>query len=170
MTLMPVNKGLKWCKVDDEDYQKFKHLNLNLFPHGNNFYARIGFYDKEFYKKHKKNAVKHKLFHRLILGIEDPNLSVDHIDGDGLNNQKSNLRVCSHKQNCRNRKKNLNGSSRFKGVGFHKRDKIYCANIGLNGKRVHLGNFNSEIEAALAYNFAAKHHYGEFAKLNEVHI
>ena len=104
------------------------------------------------------------LMHREILNLSDPKVFVDHIDGNGLNNQKSNLRICNQHGNMRNRKKNSKGSSIYKGVT--RSGKSWRAQVA--GKPI--GSFQSETEAALAYNFCAKSYFGEFAKLNEVHL
>ncbi len=107
------------------------------------------------------------LLHRVILGVP-VGVHVDHIDGDGLNNQTSNLRVCTQSENNRNARKSLNRSSRFKGVSWHKRGAKWRAYVKLNYKYKHLGCFASEIDAALAYDRAAIELFGVFAKTNAV--
>jgi hypothetical protein len=98
---------------------------------------------------------------------------LDHIDGNGLNNQLLNLRAANSLQNSRNKKKRNNCSSIFYGVSLYKptgkwHAQIRAGNLQENGnhKRIHLGYFDLEIEAAIAYDMAAKKHFGEFAKLN----
>lgn len=103
--------------------------------------------------------------HRLILDCS-PSTLVDHRDGNGLNNVRSNLRLATSRQNAMNRSKWKNSDSRFKGV--HRDGKRWRAIITLNGKRIHLGCFSSDEEAASAYNKAAMANYGEFAKLNVI--
>jgi hypothetical protein len=95
-----------------------------------------------------------------------PAILVDHRDGDGLNNMRSNLRFATSRQNAMNRSKWKSSDSRFKGV--HRDGKRWRAIITLGGKRIHLGCFASDEEAALAYNDAALANYGEFAKLNVI--
>lgn len=102
------------------------------------------------------------LMHRLIIGASTGEI-VDHRDGDGLNNRRSNLRICAHKENMRNRSRTC-GSSRFKGV--YRQGDIWRAQIGVDGKRIRLGNFVSETKAAKAYDAAALVHHGDFAKTN----
>lgn len=105
------------------------------------------------------------LMHREIM--DAPNgTQIDHQDGDGLNNQNENLRFCTAAQNQFNRNKQINNSSGFKGVDFHKNMNKWRAKIQLNYKRIHLGYFDSAEEAARAYDEAAKKYYGEFAMLN----
>ena len=100
---------------------------------------------------------------RLIMDAPD-GIEIDHINGDRLDNRRCNLRLCTHRQNLRNRKRQDNGSSRYKGV--HKSAGKWRAMIGYDGKLYHLGYFADEEEAARAYNAAATEHFGEFARLN----
>lgn len=101
--------------------------------------------------------------HSLIL--ETPKgMDTDHIDNDGLNNQRTNLRVCTRAQNLRNQKKRA--SVLFKGVHFIEHQNKWVASITVNRKRLHLGHFDSAIEAAREYDLAANHYFGEFAKTN----
>lgn len=157
--------------LDDEDFEKFGGFNYHVMPHGNNFYARRGTYDPEIYAKFKKGHVGHFLMHREIMGITDPKISIDHIDGNGLNNQKSNLRICTHSQTMGNRNRNKNSNNKFKGVCFRKdKGNVFYASIGINGIRKHIGSYESEIEAALAYNVAASFAFREFARLNKIEV
>jgi hypothetical protein len=92
-------------------------------------------------------------------------MEIDHINGDGLDNRRENLRICNHQQNSGNQGPR-GGSSRFKGVCWHKNHRIWAAFIGIDFKQKHLGHFHTEEEAARAYDVAALEHFGEFAKLN----
>lgn len=94
---------------------------------------------------------------------------VDHINGNGTDNRRENLRIASHAQNLANRDGWRNSSSKYKGVTFYKRDQKWQAKIAPHGKSIHLGYFEDEMEAAKAYNAAALQHFGAFARLNEVH-
>ena len=91
---------------------------------------------------------------------------VDHVNHDTLDNRKSNLRVCSNRENMMNQVQN-GGSSKYKGVSFSKKQRKYAAYISIDRRRRHLGTFETEEEAAIAYNTAAIEHYGEFAYLNQ---
>jgi hypothetical protein len=94
-------------------------------------------------------------------------MEVDHVNGDGLDNRRSNLRVCTHAENARNQSSRTRMStSRFRGVVWAKDRRKWRAMIGDNGRTVHLGNFTDEIEAAQAYDRAAREMYGAFARLN----
>jgi len=113
------------------------------------------------------NKRKSLYLHREILGVTDPKVRVDHDDGNGLNNQRYNIRICSTRQNSMNQKKRRDGfSSRYKGVCWHKRDKKFYAAIKINGRSKFLGRFDSERDAAKAYDAAAREHFGDFAVCN----
>lgn len=103
--------------------------------------------------------------HRLILGVPD-GILVDHIDHNGCNDQRDNLRACTHSQNHANQRKLAKASSRFKGVCWHTQAGKWCAYIMCNYKSKYLGLFVIEEDAALAYNKAATKLFGEFALLN----
>jgi len=92
----------------------------------------------------------------------------DHVDGNGLNNQEDNLRLATASQQAMNRKRRNDNTSGYKGVSLHSRLQRWGASIGISGKRIHLGYFDTAEEAALAYNQAAIQYFGEFAKLNNV--
>ena len=104
--------------------------------------------------------------HREIMNFPDGQL-VDHRNGNTLDNRRDNLRLATRAQNnCNRRKTKSKTSSRFIGVSFHKLNQRWCANIRHNKKRIWLGYFVSEIDAARAYDAAAKKYHGEFARLN----
>ena len=114
--------------------------------------------------------------HRLVAFAFIPNPNnypaVDHIDGNGGNNEVRNLRWCTNTMNNANRKKNINGTtSQYKGVYMttYKSGAVrYIATIAENGKKKHLGTFKTEKEAAIVYNKKALELWGEFAKLNVI--
>jgi hypothetical protein len=106
--------------------------------------------------------------HRLIMDAPQ-GMEVDHIDGDGLNNTRDNLRVCTHQQNLANQRHQLRDThSRYKGVTFCLREKLWKAQIKANQQHINLGTFKNEDDAARAYNRAALQAWGEFARLNDV--
>src|ERR1035437_455247 len=92
--------------------------------------------------------------------------TIDHIDGDGLNNQKSNFRLATHDQQQQNRGLQGNNTSGYIGVSLHKKTQKHRARIEVGGKEIHLGLFDDPIEAAHVRDAAAIEQYGEFAKLN----
>ena len=102
-------------------------------------------------------------FHRLVMGFPEEDL--DHRDGNGLNNQKDNLRPTTHQKNCFNRRKRIGQyTSPYKGVCFRIKTNRWLTQ--LNGK--HVGSYATELEAAQAYNIAASAAHGEFALLNTI--
>ena len=105
--------------------------------------------------------------HREILHTPK-GIDTDHINGDGLDNRKSNLRACTHMDNICHQKRTISPtkSSRFKGVYWHKGDKLWRAKITVNRKIIYLKESKDETKAALAYNEAATKYFGEFAILN----
>ncbi len=103
--------------------------------------------------------------HRQILKAE-PGQQVDHKNHDGLDNRKTNIRICTHAQNMHNRRPKKGGSSVYKGVSWNKARGTWGTMLRVDGINRHLGCFKSEIDAAEAYDNAARKHFGEFACLN----
>lgn len=104
--------------------------------------------------------------HRQILGLTDSKVQCDHKDGNSLNNQRSNLRIVTNQQNSFNMKSRIGCVSKYKGVVWDKTHNKWQVRISVSGKRKHIGLFIDEVEAAKAYDTAAKKYFGEFAKLN----
>lgn len=92
-------------------------------------------------------------------------LVVDHINHNSLDNRRTNLRLVTIAQNNMNRRP-WKGTSKYKGVTFHRRDKRFIARISVNSKRLYLGCFDNETDAAKTYDKAAKKYYGQYACLN----
>jgi hypothetical protein len=93
-------------------------------------------------------------------------MQIDHRDTNGLNNQKTNLRICTVAQNQMNKRKSPNKSSQYKGVFWHKNKERWKATIRVNDTNIHLGSFKVEKEAALAYDKIAMEWCGQYARLN----
>ncbi len=146
--------------VDPEDYYRFGKFKWSIAGNGKKFYAaRIK-------RKTEFGRIKSALLHREIMNAP-ANLLVDHKNGFSLDNRKSNLRLATHSQNMHNRcKVKSKTSSKFIGIYFDKRIRKWTAKIRYQKKRIYLGSFKSEIEAAKAYDTAAKKYHGEFANLN----
>lgn len=148
--------------VDDEDYEYLNQFKWHVIKKGNTYYARR--YGGRF------NGKDVKVFmHREIMKPAS-DMEVDHIDRNGWNNLKINLRICTHRQNIMN--KCAVGRSKYKGVWFNsstvkgKKYEYIRALLRINGIRYHIGNFQTEIEAARAYDQKAREICGDFANLN----
>lgn len=114
-----------------------------------------------------RKEMKGIYLHREIMQVTDSKLDIDHKDRDGLNCQKTNLRVCTRAQNMANAQKTESKTtSRFKGVSWFRPAKMWRAYIGTKTGRTWLGYFKDEVEAAKAYDLAALVLYGEFARTN----
>ena len=150
MKLLPLSNGQN-SLVDDED---FSILNKHKWTVNNTGHVW-------------RNGVKDRKNHgisisRFIMGF--PKDCVDHINGNLLDNRKSNLRICKLEDNAKNKTIYKNNKSGFKGVVRHK--GRWQASIAVDKKDIYLGMFQDKDKAALAYNEAAKKYHGEFAKLN----
>lgn len=137
------------CFVDTRDYPLVKKYRWWIAKTRHFVYART---------KIRGKAVS---MHRLILNLRKRQV-VDHMDHNGLNNRRGNLRAATPSQNSANRIRTIH-TSRFKGVIFCKLHGKYLARIGVNYKRIFLGYFDREKDAAAAYQVAAKKYFGDFA-------
>lgn len=106
---------------------------------------------------------------KMILGkhIAEQGLQIDHTDGDVLNCQRYNLRPCTRSQNQHNSRSKNGSTSQYKGVSWCKQSGNWQVYLN-NPKQIYLGKYNDEVEAARAYNTAAREHFGKFARLNDV--
>lgn len=156
MKTIKLTKG-KVCLVDDEDFENLNQYKWHLCS---GYAARsVGYKDN-----------KHMLYmHRVILNITNSKIYVDHKDSNKLNNTKSNLRTCTQSQNGANaRTPSMKKTSKYKGVYFDKSRKKWTARIKVKYIGKFLGRYDTELEAAKAYNKAAFEIFGEFARLNKV--
>jgi hypothetical protein len=146
--------GNRVALVDDEDYVLISQYAWHAHTVRGVTYA---------VRRPEVRGVKHvQYMHALITGWP----LVDHKDHDGLNNQRSNLREATHAENMHNSLKRDSVTSRFKGVGWHSKDRKWRVRIQINGRRRQFGEFAVEEEAAHAYDRAAREAFGEFAALN----
>lgn len=111
------------------------------------------------------SATGHRLLHRAVLDLADGKIA-DHINGNGLDCRRVNLRVCTQKQNTHNRRACRGGTSRYRGVSWRDSEKKWIVQIMVDGKNNWLGRFASEEAAARAYDKLASAAFGEFARLN----
>jgi hypothetical protein len=116
------------------------------------------------YCRENKSTIQ---IHRIILGIEDKDIVIDHINGSGFDNRRCNLRICSKAENGRNTSLYVNNKSGVKGVSWAKRLGKWMACIQVNNKSIHLGYFLSIEEAAIAVRHARLKYHGTFANHGE---
>lgn len=152
--------GIKEVIIDADDVDKFNeykwHLSYDKCTDG--FYVIT-----DIIIEGEKKTMK---LHRYLTDCPSDKI-VDHINHNGLDNRKSNLRICTYGENNQNsRSKKDNTSSLYKGVYWKKKDNKYVAQIGFEGKKIHLGYFDNDVDGAIAYNKKAEELFGEFACLN----
>lgn len=152
MKTLYTNKGIP-IFVDDADFEIFKDWRFNLNSKG---YVNA-------YKK--GNSVNQQRLARLLLNPK-PTEQVDHWNGNKQDNQRHNLRICNQSQNNYNRRKYTNSASQFKGV--YRNNAKWKTSIFVDGQEIHLGTFETQHQAGLAYDLWAKDLYGEFARTNNV--
>jgi len=154
---LPIVNKIEVFIIDVEEYPK-------LLKYGNKFYWEK---DNEVIIQ---KTIRHRHYRwivsRIILGcVEDNGLDAEHKDGDRLNNRKSNLRWATQSQNNANKFKYKGiHASKYKGVFWHKQNLKWYVKC----KQIYIGQFESEILAALAYNEAALKYFGEYALLNKI--
>ena len=103
--------------------------------------------------------------HRWLLDAQ-PGQLVDHIDGNPLNNRRSNLRLATRSQNQANRRRNRTSRSRYKGVTWHQGQQRWMARIQVNGRRITIGYYADPLQAAYEYDAFARTYFGEYARVN----
>ena len=154
MKEIPLTQG-KVAIVDDEDFEKLNQYKWCAHWNGHHWYAT---------RSVKKNGKSIMIYmHREIINAPK-GIPVDHRDGNGLDNCKENLRLCTQQENCRNRKFNKNNKFGIKGVSWNRNTGKFRATIQADGKQIHLGLFNVLGDADSAYRIAEEKYFGEFAQ------
>jgi hypothetical protein len=152
--------------VDDVDYERVMAMgSWSVDIHGQKPLHMA--YAATYTKNGGEHSWTTTRMHRVIVQAKR-GMDVDHINHDGLDNRRANLRVCSHAENIRNKRKSRGTSSIYKGVSWHKSRGKWEAYIIVSGRKTHLGLYADEAEAARAYNEAAREMFGEFAFLNDL--
>lgn len=157
MQRIPLSQG-KFALVDDADFERLAAFKWHLDAQG---YAARNI--------HLESGARTIItMHRAV--IDTPSgTEIDHVNRDGLDNRRANLRICDRSENIRNRvKTSAPTSSIFKGVCWAKSRGKWVAHITVRQQQIHLGVFADECDAALAYNAAAITLHGEFARLNSI--
>jgi len=150
----------KYAIVDPDDYPRLSKHRWHAAKHARSFYAMR----TQWSGKLKRTLTI--MMHREIIDVPD-GFVADHINHNGLDNRKANLRIATPADNARNaRYPKINTSSKYRGVWYNPKKKKWRATIGINNKRKQVGYFNKEIDAARAYDEAAKKYHREFAVLN----
>jgi hypothetical protein len=144
--------------VDDADYELLAAFKWSATKTRTNVYA---------VRKVRTSTGRttSQLLHRFIMGVTHPRIDVDHEDHNGLNCQRSNLRVCVRGENNGNRRKSR-GASQYKGVSWDGHRGMWRAYITIHNTSKYLGRFHDEREAAVAYDAAARAAFGPFANCN----
>lgn len=151
---IPLSRGMV-ALVDDEDYEKLnKYKWTALFCKWEIIYA---------VRSENNSSV---LMHRQILDAHK-GITVDHINHNGLDNRRENIRLATVSENNMNRGKTKKNKSGYKGAYFDKRKRKYRTTIRKNNRTIHIGYFDTAIEAARAYDNAVKQHFGEFSMPNQ---
>ncbi|MGO8793533.1 MAG: hypothetical protein ACLQLC_01820 [Candidatus Sulfotelmatobacter sp.] len=156
MKTIPLTQGFV-ALVDDTDYERVSAYKWSATKVKNTVYGIRKIRTTE-------GRTTSQLLHRFITGVTDPSIDVDHKDHSGLNNQRHNLRKTVRGEHDGNRRK-THGSSQYKGVSWSKDKGKWRACIRIE-KTVHLGYFSDEVEAALAYDTAARIRFGVMANCN----
>ena len=149
--MIPLLQG-KVALVDDADYERLVVYSWHAasVQKGTWYAARKFRYGRK---------VRTEYMHDLLMGC----IKIDHQNGNGLDNQRRNLRPATSAQNAQNRRKRCNARGHFKGVTLRKSGK-WEAGIKIGGRNLYLGTFDAEEQAAAAYRAAAKSAFGEFAR------
>jgi hypothetical protein len=145
----------KVALVDDDDFEYLNQWKWCACKFTHTWYAL---------RVKKINGISNKIYMHGLIMNKNIKVKVDHFNHDGLDNQKKNLRICTHKQNCYNSRPKK--GFKYKGVSFLKDTNKWASYIKFNYKKISLGRYHTEIEAAKAYNEKAKELFGEFAYLN----
>lgn len=141
----------KYVLVDDEDYIKLNQYNWHVCKGKSTYYAI----------RRSCKLKKTIYMHRVIMNPPN-NLNIDHINHNGLDNRKENLRMCNQSQNLGNSRISKHNTSGMKGVCWDKRNKKWIVRIKIYGKNKHLGRFKDKNSAKNVYEKAAKQHFGSF--------
>ena len=152
--MIPLTQG-KHAIVDDDDFEWLNQWKWYALKTANTYYAA------------RKVRGRTVLMHRVVLGLDiRDKRHGEHKNGAGLDNRRTNLRIATPAQNQANQRLQKKSRSGYKGVKWVRRDKRWMARIKVSGKTMYLGYFKNPVDAAKAYDEAARKHFGEFANTN----
>lgn len=151
----------KLVEIDDEDFPLVSKTSWSLSRKKRDS-------EKQYVRGWIRGTGRCQYLHRVILGVTNPQVHIDHINGNPLDNRKANLRICTNLQNQINKGPMKNCKSGYKGVTWIESKKLWRATIIVNKKQIYLGKFKKKEDAARAYNAGAFYYYGAFAWFNPV--
>ena len=150
---IPLRNGVS-TSLDDEDYARAKDFRWHKTANGYVAGTVV------------EGGVRRRVYlHRWLLDAQ-PGQLVDHLDGNPLNNRRTNLRLATRSQNQANRRRNRTSRSRYKGVTWHQGQQRWMARLQVNGRRITIGYFADPLQAAYEYDAFARAYFGEYARLN----
>jgi hypothetical protein len=155
MKTIPLTQG-QFAVVDDADYEALSQHKWCAEKKGRTYYAVRG------RKRNERQSGRGNIKMHMVIAGTPPGHDTDHVDGNGLNNQRRNLRVVSHAHNLHNTTRKQHGcTSRFRGISWSARERRWRAAVQVDGRRIELGYFKCEFEAAAAYDAAGIANFGE---------
>jgi hypothetical protein len=159
--LIPLTKS-KISTVDASEYERVNAINWHAFWNHSTgtFYARAPY----------GNPLYGQFMHRFILGMDDPKMDCDHVNGDTCDNRRENLRVATRPQNAANGKIRKNNKSGYPGVNWREKDKIWVGTIRVNGVGMYLGCSKDKEKIIQLRKEAEEKHFGEFSLANRHRI
>lgn len=149
---IPLTQGM-FALVDDDDFANVASYSWSIKPDRWNVYASSWVDGRTV------------TMHRLIMGARKGEV-IDHVNGLGLDNRRANLRSAGSTGNARNARRRKDNTSGFKGVCYDPKRNCYIVGIGVNGRRRHVGRFVDVVDAARAYDSAARRLHGDYARTN----
>ena len=150
----------KFALVDDIDFEELSSYKWHLDSWG---------YPRTPNRNNPERKMIMMRMHRMVLKPEKKVIT-DHVNGDTLDNRRSNLRIVTDQQSAFNKGLEIRNKSGYKGVCWSKQRNKWQAKIEVNDKKIYLGFFIDKIDAAKAYNEGATKYFGEFARLNDTNL
>ena len=170
------SKTLTMLNKKYNEYDLSGEYGVGYLEHGEKFYFDLE--DYELIKEHRWNMRNGYIvadidgtkvsLHRLVMGVTDSDLKVDHIQHNKTDNRKSQLRIVDNSQNSMNRRRAINNTSGITGVRFNTQNNKWQAYIGIDGELIHLGYFDDASRAIDVRNKAEEKYFGEYSYNNSM--